>query len=35
MTNRERLTALLRYRTVDRMPVVHFGFWGETLEKWA
>jgi hypothetical protein len=35
MTNRERLAAVLRYRRADRMPVVHFGFWGETLEKWA
>lgn len=35
MTNRERALAVLRYQPVDRMPVVYFGFWQETLEKWA
>lgn len=35
MTNRERLVAVLRYQKTDRMPVVHFGFWGQTLAKWA
>lgn len=34
MTNRERTLAILRYQPYDRMPVVHFGYWGETLEKW-
>lgn len=35
MTNRERLLAVLRYQPYDRLPVVHFGYWGETLEKWV
>lgn len=35
MTNRERALAVLRYQKYDRLPIVHFGFWGETLQKWA
>lgn len=35
MTNRERALAVLRYQPYDRMPIVHFGYWRETLEKWA
>lgn len=35
MTNRERVLAVLNYGSYDRLPVVHFGFWRETLEKWA
>lgn len=35
MTNRERAMAVLRYEAYDRLPIVHFGFWDETLEKWA
>lgn len=27
--------AALRYQPYDRLPIVHFGFWGETLQKWA
>jgi uroporphyrinogen decarboxylase len=34
MTNRERTLALLRYQPYDRLPLIHFGYWGETLEKW-
>jgi hypothetical protein len=34
MTDRERALAVLRYQPYDRLPVVHFGFWSETLEKW-
>ena len=34
MTNRERAKAILHYEEYDRMPVVHFGYWEETLEKW-
>lgn len=26
--------AVLNYQDYDRLPVVHFGFWEETLEKW-
>lgn len=35
MNNRERTLAILNYEEYDRMPVVHFGYWNETLEKWA
>jgi len=35
LTNRQRVRAILNYENYDRMPVVHFGFWGETLWKWA
>ena len=27
--------AVLNYADYDRLPVVHFGFWPETLQKWA
>lgn len=35
MTNRERVKAILHYEKYDRMPVVHFGFWGPTLQNWV
>ena len=35
MTNRERTIAILHYQNYDCLPMVHFGFWGETLLKWA
>jgi len=35
MTNRERALAVLRYEPYDRLPIVHFGYWGETLQKWV
>ncbi|MBN1639750.1 MAG: hypothetical protein JXA09_00850 [Anaerolineae bacterium] len=35
MNNRERVSALLHYREYDRLPLVHFGYWDETLELWA
>ncbi|HOE65829.1 MAG TPA: uroporphyrinogen decarboxylase family protein [Candidatus Hydrogenedentes bacterium] len=35
MTNRERILAVLNYQPYDRLPLVHFGFWRETLDKWA
>ncbi len=35
MTTRERLLAILNYKSYDRLPLVHFGFWRETLHKWA
>jgi uroporphyrinogen decarboxylase len=35
MTNRERALAVLRFQPYDRLPLVHFGFWDETLLKWA
>ncbi|MGE5582429.1 MAG: hypothetical protein ACM3X9_07805 [Bacillota bacterium] len=35
MNNRERVKAILNYQPYDRLPVAHFGFWAETLEKWV
>lgn len=35
MNDRERIMAVLRYRDYDRLPLLHFGFWRETLENWA
>jgi len=35
MTNRKRLLAILNYENYDRLPVVHFEFWTELLEKWV
>lgn len=35
MNNRERALAVLRYQPYDRLPLVHFGYWRETLLKWA
>ena len=34
MTNRERILNCLHYQPYDRLPVLHFGFWGETLQNW-
>ena len=35
MTNRERAMNLLHYKSVDRLPAVHFGYWEELLVEWA
>ena len=35
MNNRQRLHAVLNYENYDRLPIVHFGFWEELLEKWV
>ncbi len=35
MTHRERTLAVLNYQPYDRLPLVHFGYWRETLQKWA
>lgn len=35
MNNRERIMSILNYKDYDRMPVVDFGYWTETLEKWC
>ena len=35
MNHRERALAVLNYEPYDRMPIVHFGYWDETLDKWA
>ncbi|MCL2096112.1 MAG: hypothetical protein FWH10_04325 [Oscillospiraceae bacterium] len=34
MNNRERTMAVLNYEKYDRLPLVHFGYWGELLQKW-
>lgn len=35
MNNRQRALAVLNYKNYDRLPIVHFGYWHETLAKWA
>lgn len=35
MTNRERTLNILHFKTADRMPAVHFGYWDELLTEWA
>ena len=35
MTTRERCMNILHFRSVDRMPAVHFGYWKEVLSEWA
>jgi hypothetical protein len=35
MNNRQRAMAVLNYQEYDRLPVVHFGYWTDTLVKWA
>ena len=35
MNHRERTLAVLKYQSYDRRPIVHFGYWGETLQKWV
>jgi hypothetical protein len=35
MNDRQRVMAILNYEQADRIPVVHFGYWYETLDKWA
>ena len=35
MNARQRTLACLREEPIDRLPVVHFGYWPETLSKWA
>jgi uroporphyrinogen decarboxylase len=32
---RERALAVLRYQPCRSLPLVHFGWWHETLQKWA
>jgi len=31
---REDTMAILHYQPYRKFPIVHFGFWGETIEKW-
>lgn len=35
MNHRQRALAVLNYQPYDRLPLVHFGYWDETLRKWA
>ncbi len=35
MNDRERTLAILNYENYDRLPLVHFGFWEDTLYRWA
>ena len=35
MTIRENTLAILRHESYERLPLVHFGFWIETLQKWC
>ena len=35
MTFRENTLAVLNYEHYEKMPVVSFGYWAETVEKWA
>ena len=34
MNNRERFRAVMHYEDYDRIPLLHFGYWTELLEKW-
>ncbi len=34
MTNRELAMNILHYKPADRLPAVHFGYWGEPLQAW-
>lgn len=34
MSIRDEAMAILHYRNYKRFPIVHFGFWRETVEKW-
>jgi hypothetical protein len=34
MNIRNEVSAILHYEDYKQMPVVHFGFWNETLQKW-
>ncbi len=35
MDHRQRVHAIMHYESYDAMPLAHFGYWKETLEKWA
>lgn len=35
MNFRENTMAILNYKPYDKLPVVSFGYWGETVDKWA
>ncbi|HHT92253.1 MAG TPA: hypothetical protein GXZ66_01920, partial [Clostridiaceae bacterium] len=35
MTIRENVMAILNYEKFERMPIIAFGYWAETVDKWA
>ena len=35
MNHRQRVRAVMHYEKIDRMPCVAFGYWTETVDKWA
>jgi len=35
MTVRDATLSVLNYENYDALPIVHFGYWDETLQKWA
>ena len=35
MKIRENVEAVLNYKNYDQMPLVYFGVWRETLQKWV
>jgi hypothetical protein len=35
MNDRQRAMAILNYEDFDRLPLVHFAFWDETVQKWV
>ena len=35
MNHRQRVQAVLHNQHYDRLPLVSFGYWMETLDKWA
>ena len=35
MTFRDTIQAALHYEPYDKLPVVSFGYWAETVHKWA
>ena len=35
MNSRENALAILHYQPYEKMPVVSFGYWAETVDKWA
>jgi hypothetical protein len=35
MKQKDNAMAILHYENYSSLPIVHFGFWSETLQKWA
>jgi len=35
MNNKEMVMSVLNYESDAKMPVVHFGYWNETVDKWV